>query len=232
MSETVAEDAPVEAPVETDDLRSGLLASFEAELGDAVVGSHIQAGTNLWVRVTAEAWGTTAEFVSAKLGCAWFDYLSTIDWMPSPFGRYETADFDTAETLAEKVATARAAERTTGVAGGDTRFQVFAHVVNLTARHDVHLKVDVPDDTLSLPTWSNVYAGANWHEREAWEMYGINFEGHPDLRKLYLPSEFEGHPGRKDFPLLARIVKPWPGVVDIEPMPGEPAESDAEEAEA
>jgi NADH-quinone oxidoreductase subunit C len=41
--------------------------------------------------------------------------------------------------------------------------------------------------------------------------------GHPDLRKLYLPTEFEGHPLRKDFPLLARMVKPWPGIVDVEP---------------
>ena len=66
-----------------------------------------------------------------------------------------------------------------------------------------------------------VYAGADWHERECWEMFGIVFDGHPSLRHLYLPAEFEGHPLRKDFPLLARDVKPWPGLVDVEPMPGE-----------
>ena len=54
-------------------------------------------------------------------------------------------------------------------------------------------------------------------------MYGVVFDGHPSLRHLYLPSEFEGHPLRKDYPLLAREVKPWPGLVDVEPMPGEPA---------
>jgi NADH-quinone oxidoreductase subunit C len=52
-------------------------------------------------------------------------------------------------------------------------------------------------------------------------MFGINFLGHPDLRHLYLPSDFEGNPLRKDFPLLARMVKPWPGIVDVEPMPTE-----------
>jgi NADH-quinone oxidoreductase subunit C len=52
-------------------------------------------------------------------------------------------------------------------------------------------------------------------------MFGIGFAGHPDLRKMYLPMDFEGHPLRKDFPLLARIVKPWPGIVDVEPMPGD-----------
>jgi NADH-quinone oxidoreductase subunit C len=65
-----------------------------------------------------------------------------------------------------------------------------------------------------------VYAGADWHEREAAEMFGIDFVGHPNLVKLYLPDAFEGHPLRKSFPLLSREVKPWPGTVDVEPMPG------------
>jgi NADH-quinone oxidoreductase subunit C len=73
-----------------------------------------------------------------------------------------------------------------------------------------------------------VYAGAAWHEREAHEMFGIEFTGNHDLRNLYLPSEFEGHPLRKEFPLLSRVVKPWPGIVDVEPMPGEDADDDAE----
>ena len=50
-------------------------------------------------------------------------------------------------------------------------------------------------------------------------MFGITFVGHPGLRHIYLPGDFEGNPLRKDFPLLARIVKPWPGIVDVEPMP-------------
>ena len=66
-----------------------------------------------------------------------------------------------------------------------------------------------------------MYAGANWHERECHEMFGIGFEGHPDLRNMYLPVDFEGHPLRKDFPLLARMVKPWPGIADVEPLPGD-----------
>jgi NADH-quinone oxidoreductase subunit C len=79
-----------------------------------------------------------------------------------------------------------------------------------------------------------VYPGADWHERETWEMYGIEFTDHPALRHLYLPFDFEGHPLRKDFPLLAREVKPWPGLVDVEPMPGddEPAAADAAAVEA
>ena len=59
-------------------------------------------------------------------------------------------------------------------------------------------------------------------------MYGFVFEGHPDLRHIYLPGEFEGFPLRKDFPLLAREVKPWPGIVDVEDLPAaEEARQDA-----
>jgi NADH-quinone oxidoreductase subunit C len=83
----------------------------------------------------------------------------------------------------------------------------------------VNVKCDVPDDDPVVESWLPVFAGANWHEREAHEMFGIGFAGHPDLRNMYLPAEFEGHPLRKDFPLLARMVKPWPGIVDVEPMP-------------
>ena len=52
-------------------------------------------------------------------------------------------------------------------------------------------------------------------------MFGITFAATPTSRHLYLPGDFEGYPLRKDFPLLARMVKPWPGIVDVEPMPGE-----------
>ena len=83
------------------------------------------------------------------------------------------------------------------------------------------LKCDVPEDTNAVQSIIPVYAGADWHERETWEMFGITFLGHPDVRHLYLPGEFEGHPLRKDFPLLARRIKPWPGIVDVEAMPGE-----------
>ena len=96
---------------------------------------------------------------------------------------------------------------------------MFARVADLDRHVGVTLKTDVADDHLAVDSWSAVYAGANWHERECHEMFGIGFNGHPDLRNMYLPTDFEGYPLRKDFPLLARMVKPWPGIVDVEPMP-------------
>ena len=116
----------------------------------------------------------------------------------------------------------------TGFAGGDTRFQVFARVANIKDHWGITLKADVGDENPSIETWTKVYAGADWHERECWEMFGLTFAGHPGLRHMYLPGDFEGHPLRKDYPLLSRMVKPWPGIVDVEPMPTDDAEGGAE----
>jgi NADH-quinone oxidoreductase subunit C len=218
-----APDAP-EVEVEVDEHRASQLAVFRRELGDAVVGSHVVPGDELWVRVSADAWRAAGLVARDKLRCSYFCFVSAIDWLPSPFGRYERAVID--EPL--DLTAGRDAPLATGYAGGDTRFQVLARVNDVQQRSAVLLKVDVPDDTMTVDSWVPVYAGADWHERETWEMFGITFAGHPGLRHIYLPTEFEGFPLRKDFPLLARIVKPWPGIVDVEPMPGEPDSDDAE----
>jgi NADH-quinone oxidoreductase subunit C len=147
-----------------------------------------------------------------ELGFEYFCFLSALDWMPSPYGRGED---DPTQPPPERDTAVRQ-----GYAGGDTRFQVFARVTNLHKHVGVTLKVDVADSPFEIESWVPVYAGANWHERETHEMFGIGFAGHPDLRNMYLPTNFEGHPLRKDFPLLARMVKPWPGIVDVEPLPG------------
>jgi NADH-quinone oxidoreductase subunit C len=199
---------------------------FAAELGDAVVDSHLVAGLDPWIRVSSEAWVHAAEVAREKGRMRFFDFLSAIDWMPSPFGRDEDATVD----RAGPPDLTPPATFVTGYAGGDARFQVLARVSNVETGVGLVLKADLLDD-LTIASWVPVYAGANWHEREAWEMYGITFVGHPGLRHIYLPTEFEGNPLRKDFPLLARVVKPWPGIVDVEPMPGG-GDEDEEEAEA
>lgn len=136
-------------------------------------------------------------------------------------------DADTAATATDAAGSEPKYE--TGYAGGETRFQVFARVASIGEPNNhwgITIKADVPEDTLTVDSWTSVYAGADWHEREAWEMFGLNFEGHPGLRNMYLPSGFKGNPLRKDFPLVSRQIKPWPGIVDIEQMP-ETEEEDA-----
>lgn len=224
----MAEAEPAEAEA-TDNLRQGLLEAFTHELGDQVVGHHVKPGDDLWVRVTSEAWRAAGEVAKAKLGCSYFCFLSAIDWQPSPAGRNEVSPLDPDPDEDADLTPVP------GYAGGESRFQVFARVVKPGrdgTGYGVTLKADLDDDEPRVATWIPVYAGANWHEREAWEMYGIAFDGHPNLTHLYLPGAFEGHPLRKDFPLLAREVKPWPGIVDVEPMPEgdeEPAEEAGEE---
>ena len=93
------------------------------------------------------------------------------------------------------------------------------------------LKVDVPDDDFTVPTLSHLYPGPTGTSASAGRCTASSSPATPRLRHLYLPGGFEGHPLRKDFPLLARMVKPWPGIVDVEPMPEAPSEAEGEGAD-
>lgn len=226
-------DAPVDAAADEspaalpgDALREGVVERLRAELGEGLVEVHLVPQNDLWVRVTAAAWADAARALKAQ-GFDYFCFLSAIDWMPSPYGKGED-DPTVADEPADDTAEAGSTALVTGVAGGDSRFQVFARLTDTRRHLGVTVKADVPDD-LVVPTWVGSFAGANWHERETHEMYGIGFAGHPDLRNLYLPGGFEGYPLRKDFPLLSRMIKPWPGIVDVEPMPGASDDEPAEE---
>lgn len=208
-------DTPTEAP--RDERRDAELARIVNALGSAVVDSLVKANDDIWIRVSADAWKSTGETLKS-LGYSYFCFLSAIDWLPSPFGKGEE---DPTEPAPERDSTIKQ-----GYTGGSTRFQVIARVMQPFTSLGVNIKVDV-DDSMAIDSWCSVFAGANWHERETHEMFGIGFHGHPDLRNMYLPTDFEGFPLRKDFPLLARIVKPWPGIVDVEPLPGDDEEEGA-----
>jgi NADH-quinone oxidoreductase subunit C len=209
----IVEPEPDPEPEPLPEAAAKLLAQLEKELKDGIIESGHTFG-DLIVRVTPEVWRKAAEVARDKLECDYLSFISGIDWMPAPKIGGEEAGGDTS-------APAQPTEMTFGVAGSDGRFQVFARVSSTSRHHGVTLKVDVDEDQPTVASWVPVYPGADWHERECWEMFGIGFDGHPGMRHLYLPSEFEGHPLRKDYPLLSREIKPWPGLVDVEPMPGE-----------
>jgi NADH-quinone oxidoreductase subunit C len=201
-----------------------ILARLQAELGAAIVEHGAMLG-DVVVRVRPDAWRRAAEVCKTRLDCNYLSFVSGIDWMPAP-AVAEEGSGDTSAPVQPR-------DQTYGVAGSAGRFQAFACVESTRReRWRVILKTDVDESTMRVESWVPVYAGADWHEREAWEMFGFVFDGHPSLRHLYLPSEFEGHPLRKDYPLLAREVKPWPGLVDVEGMPGEPGEGGDEEGGA
>lgn len=100
----------------------------------------------------------------------------------------------------------------------DDRYEVFYNLVNIGERKRLRLKVRVDEDDLVVPSVTPVYRAANWNERECWDMFGIRFEGHEDLRRMFMPEDFEYHPLRKEFPLL--------GVPGSLPLPPQVPEGD------
>lgn len=151
--------------------------------------------------VPPEQWITALTAARDELGATFFDWLTAVD------------DLENGYTIAAFVCApadphADASERP-----------------RLRRGQGLLLKTAVPRDKAELPTATTVYRGANWHERETFEMFGVVFTGHPDLKPLLLPDGFEGHPLRKDFILASRVAKAWPGAK-------EPGESDRDRGKA
>ncbi len=84
------------------------------------------------------------------------------------------------------------------------RFDVVYQLLSLSHNHRVRVKIQATDD-LSVPSCAGIYKTAGWLEREIWDMYGVYFSGHPDLRRILTDYGFEGHPQRKDFPLTGYV---------------------------
>ena len=82
------------------------------------------------------------------------------------------------------------------------RFTVVYHIFSLKNKFRLCLKADVDEEECKIDSVTSVWKTANWHERETYDMYGISFNNHPDLRRMYMPEDFEYHPLRKDFPLM------------------------------
>lgn len=134
----------------------------------------------------------------------------------------------------------------------EQRFNVVYHLLSMTHNFRIRIKVRTSED-VAVPTVTGVFSSANWWEREAWDLYGIYFSGHPDLRRIMTDYGFEGHPLRKDFPLTGYVevryddeakrvvyepvkltqdlrsfdfVSPWEG--EQTPLPGDEKATDAE----
>ncbi len=84
----------------------------------------------------------------------------------------------------------------------EERFEVFYNLIALDKGQRIRLKVRVNEEDATLPSVTEIWRAAGWNEREAWDMFGLRFEGNEDLRRMYLPEDFEYHPLRKEFPLL------------------------------
>jgi len=181
------------------------LAEYAESVASAVGGEGVVTFDTVKVTVPADQWVETLTTARDELGLVMLSFVSAIDWSNQPA---------VGEALEEELE--------------EETFELLATVADLTEGRRVTFSTRIPHEEAVIDSLVEVYAGANWHEREAHEMFGIVFTGHPDLSHLYLPDGFLGNPLLKSFPLLSREVKPWPGTVDVEAMP----EDDDDESEA
>lgn len=177
------------------------LTEFANSVAEAVGGEAVITFDTVKVSVPADRWAQALTTARDEFGLVLFSFLSAIDWSN------ETAVGDPLEQPLE-----------------EEYIELICTVSDVSEGKRVTFSTRLDHDHPEVQTLIDVYAGTNWHEREAHEMFGIRFIGHPDLSHLYLPEGFLGHPLRKTFPLLAREVKPWPGKVDVEGMPSEEGE--------
>jgi NADH-quinone oxidoreductase subunit C len=84
--------------------------------------------------------------------------------------------------------------------GEEPRFEMVYHLYSLAKNQRLRVKARVAEDACEIDTLCPLWASANWMEREVWDLYGVRFVGHPDLRRILLYEEFQGHPLRKDYP--------------------------------
>jgi NADH:ubiquinone oxidoreductase subunit C len=197
VTSSPSESESIEAVAATHPLRA-----FADGVAEAVGGNAEILFDTVKVTVPPESWVAAHQTARDDLDLVFFSFLSAIDW---------ASEVAVGDPLNEE--------------NVEERIELITTVSDLSEGHRVTFSTTVSHDNPTIPTLVGVYAGANWHEREAGEMFGIIFEGHPNLATLYLPDAFEGHPLRKSYPLLSREVKPWPGKVDVEAMP-EKAASD------
>jgi NADH-quinone oxidoreductase subunit C len=97
----------------------------------------------------------------------------------------------------------------------EPRFEVVYNIYSIRYRHSLRLKAQVPEEDPAIRSVVPLWEGANWHERECFDMFGIQFTGHPDLRRILMPEDWEGHPLRKDYPLAGPpLEQDWKGFTD------------------
>ena len=176
--------------------------AFAAAVAAAIGGEVSPAVRTAKVTVAPESWVEAITKARDEFGLVYFSFLSAIDW---------AEDVAVGDPLQGDV---------------EERYEVICTLTELMEGKRVTIATNVDKENPTLGSLVSVFPGANWHEREAHEMFSIDFEGHPYLENLYLPDGFVGHPLQKSYPLLSREVKPWPGTVDVEAMPEKDEDAD------
>ena len=149
----------------------------------------------LKINVDSSSWIDNHKILKKDFNLSFFNWLSAVDW---------DNEVKTGDAPKEPVTPS---------------FEILSCLSQTNSNNLVISSTVISKENAEIESLVDVFAGANWHEREAYEMFGINFLNHPNLTKLYLPDDYEGNPLLKSFELISREVKPWPGDVDVEGMP-------------
>ena len=147
------------------------------------------------ITVPSSEWIETVDKLKNDFDLTYFSWLSAIDW---------ENEVSVGDPPKEPV---------------KPHFEILCCLSESIEGNLVIVSTEIDKETAQIPSLVEVFAGSNWHEREAYEMFGIEFINHPNLTKMYLPDDYEGNPMLKSFELISREVKPWPGEVDVEGMP-------------
>ena len=98
----------------------------------------------------------------------------------------------------------------------EPRFEVVYHLLSMRNRHMIRIRAEVPENDCTIDSITDIWKGADWHERECYDLVGVTFKGHPDLRRILLPEDWEGYPLRKDFPVKSDLgEQEWHGYKEV-----------------
>lgn len=191
-------DQPEIADVDESSPLEGYASDLAERLGAS--GYHVAFDT---VRIFVENDRWVDTIVSAREELPLFSWLSAIDWS-------KTTEVGEGVELPDEL---------------EERFEIICRLSSVTNADAANFVTAIDKTDPVITSLAPSIGGAAWHEREAHDMFGINFEGNDNLEPLYLPDDFLGNPLLKSYPLITREVKPWPGAVDVEGMPADDADT-------
>jgi len=182
---------------------SSLIESVTSQFPDAVTASHTYRG-DATVVLRPEFLVKVARFLKEEptLQMNFLMDLTAVDY--STFGKGPSPAFFSSSGVAVKPSRQIPDEETWPGPPGSARFVVVYHLFSMIHKHRLRLEAPVDESALILDSLTTLWTGANWLEREVWDMFGIEFKGHPDLKRILTYDGFEGHPLRKDYPVRKR----------------------------
>jgi NADH-quinone oxidoreductase subunit C len=182
---------------------STLIETVGQRFPDAVAASHTYRG-DATVVLRREFLLDVARFLkeAPALQMNFLMDLTAVDY--SAFGKRPAPAFFASSGVAVKPSTQIPDEEPWPGPSEDARFTVVYHFYSMARKHRLRLVVPVEEDDPEVESLASLWPAANWLEREVWDMFGITFRGHPDLKRILMYDGFEGHPLRKDYPVNKR----------------------------